>query len=128
MSYAYPKVDDLQDSPLVGSHQCVALIRHYTTAPATLAWRKGNDVVGNLALVKGTAIATFVDGKYPNHGHGNHAAFYLGQGPGGIYIMDQWKNENKEKVSRRFIKSRGKDKNGKFIQPSDNADAFSIIE
>ena len=128
MPYAYSKVDDLQKSDMVGSHQCVALVQSYAGAPNTLAWHKGEDVVGSSSIKKGMAIATFVDGKYPNRSSGNHAAFYLRDGIGGIYIMDQWKNKPGGQVSSRFIRRLGKDKNGRFIRPSNNADAYSIIE
>lgn len=75
MSYIYSKVDDLDAQPVVGSHQCVALVQIYAGAPATTTWKSGAPVVGNKSLKKGTAIATFVNGRYPNKGHGNHAAF-----------------------------------------------------
>ncbi|WP_402720359.1 BPSL0067 family protein [Janthinobacterium rivuli] len=74
MSYAYSKVTDLEKTFLVGNHQCVALVRHYTGAPATSAWKQGEAVLGNRLLRKGTAIATFINGKYANHQQGNHAA------------------------------------------------------
>jgi hypothetical protein len=128
MAYIYSKVADLQDQPMVGSHQCVALVQQYARAPATIAWREGDDVVGNKSIKPGTAIATFVNGRYPNRSRGNHAAFYMGEGIGGIYVMDQWKNKDGGTISKRFIQSLGKDKAGRFIRPSNNADAFSVIE
>ena len=128
MSYVYPKASELKDQPVVGSHQCVALIQEFARAPATAHWRQGDAVVGNKTLRAGTAIATFVKGRYPNRAHGNHAALYIRQAMGGIYIADQWKADNKTKISVRLIKSQGKDKNGNFIHASDNADAFFVIE
>lgn len=128
MSYIYAKVSELEDTEMVGSHQCVALVQKYAGAPVTLAWHKGDDVMGNKSIKKGTTIATFVGDKYLSHSSGNHAAFYLSEGIGGIYIMDQWKNKEGGKVSSRFIKSLGKDKKGRFIRPSNNADAYSIVE
>jgi hypothetical protein len=128
MSYVYPNAAELKDQPVVGSHQCVALVQEYAGAPATPQWRQGESVVGNTMLKPGTAIATFVNGRYPNHRHGNHAALYVRQGLGGIYVADQWKAGNKTKISVRLIRSRGKDKKGRFINASDNADAFSVIE
>jgi hypothetical protein len=128
MSYTYSKVDDLDDAPLVGSHQCVALVQHYAGAPVTALWRQGEHVVDSKMLRKGTAIATFVNGRYPNHSHGNHAALFLRQSASGIWIMDQWKGDKKKTISSRFIPSRGMEKNGRFNQPSDNADAFYVIE
>ena len=49
----------------------------------------------------GTAIATFVNGVYPNWTHGNHAAIFGGRWSGhhkgklasGILIFDQWKGK-----------------------------------
>lgn len=129
MSYVYVKVDELDETEKVGSHQCVALIQQYAKAPHTSAWKQGKAVKGNMAITKGTAIATFVNGKYPNLGHGNHAAFYLGQDAGGIWVMDQWKDMvKKPKVSKRYLRSKGKWKDGSFADPSNNADAYSIIE
>lgn len=90
MSYVYPQAADLKDQPVVGSHQCVALVQEYAGAPTTPHWRQGESVVGNTMLKPGTAIATFFHGRYPSHRHGNHAALYVRQGIGGIYIADQW--------------------------------------
>lgn len=128
MSYTYGKVDELENEPVVGSRQCVALVQQYAGAPITSAWKQGAAVLGNRMLKKGTAIATFVNGRYPNRSHGNHAALFIRQIGSGIWIMDQWKNENKTRISLRLIPSRGKDKQGKFIRPSENAEAYSVIE
>lgn len=128
MSYIYPKAAELKGQPVVGSRQCVALVQEYAGAPITSAWRQGEAVLGNITLKPGTAIATFVDGRYPNRAHGNHAALYLRQASNGIFVADQWKADNKTEISVRLIRSLGKDKRGNFIQPSDNADAFFVIE
>lgn len=128
MTYVYSKAAELQDQPMVGTHQCVALFQKYAGAPATLAWRKGDEVVGTSRIKIGTAIATFVDGKYPNRRHGNHAALYMGPAIGGIYIMDQWVGKEGGTVTKRYVKSLGRDKGGSFTRPSNNADAFSVIE
>jgi hypothetical protein len=50
----------------------------------------------------------------------------MGQVSEGIYIMDQW--PGKKKIGKRFIRRKGKDAHGNFITPSDNADAFFVIE
>ncbi|WP_230492035.1 MULTISPECIES: BPSL0067 family protein [unclassified Janthinobacterium] len=65
-------------------------MRHYAGAPATFAWKQGEAVLGNRLLRKGTAIATFINGKYANHQQGNHAALYMGQTLDGIIVMDHW--------------------------------------
>lgn len=129
MSYIYAKIDDLDESDLVGSHQCVALVQHYAKAPITSMWKEGAAVFGNKTIAKGTAIATFVGGKYPNHSHGNHAAFYVSQDATGIWVMDQWKSDEKLLVTKRHLHKRGKSADGKkFLFPIDNAQAYSIIE
>jgi hypothetical protein len=128
MPYIYTKVEELEESELVGTHQCVALVQHYAKVPVSSAWRQGEHVVEASTLKKGTAIATFVNGRYLSRDHGNHAAFFLRYGPNGIWIMDQWKNEKKSTVSSRYIPRRGKTKSGAYLRPSDNADAFYVIE
>jgi len=128
MSYTYAKVDELEGKPVVGSHHCVALVQLYGGAPVTHAWRQGDTVVGNPKMAKGTAIATFVNGRYPNNSHGNHAAFFLREVPGGIWVMDQWKDKKKVSISSRFIRALGQSKSGAYLRPSDNADAYAVIE
>ncbi|MGV7210548.1 BPSL0067 family protein [Oxalobacteraceae bacterium A2-2] len=128
MSYIYSKAAELKGQPVVGSRQCVALVQHYAGAPVTSNWRQGETVLGNATIKPGTAIATFVKGRYPNHSHGNHAALYVGQTVDGIYIADQWKANGKTEISVRLIRSLGKDKKGNYVRASDNADAFFVIE
>jgi hypothetical protein len=55
MSYVYPKAAELKDKPLVGSHQCVALVQEYARAPTTPHWRQGEAVLGNAMLKPGTS-------------------------------------------------------------------------
>src|SRR5450830_452431 len=128
MPYTYSKVDELEDVDMVGSHQCVALVQHYADAPTTASWKPGAAVLGNRFLKKGTAIATFTDGRYANHSHGNHAALFIAHVPGGILVMDQWKTNKNKLITSRTIRSKGKNRNGSYIQPGDNADAFFVIE
>lgn len=128
MPYIFINVRELHDTEKVGNFQCVDLIKHYTNAGATAGWSKGADVAGNQYVQAGTAIATFVNGHYPNSAHGNHAAFFVSQNPNGMFIIDQWAHSSKQKVSQRFIYRLGTDKNGMLRDPSNNADAFSVIE
>lgn len=129
MAYVYSNAQSLDKEAKVGTFQCVALVQHYTNAPTTSAWREGERVMGNKGLTPGTAIATFENGRYQNRPHGNHAAFYLSQLSNGIYVVDQWTDMiKKPTISKRFIRAKGKSKAGKYIEPSDNADAFSVIE
>lgn len=128
MSYVYPKAAALAGQPVVGTRQCVALVQEYAGAPTTHHWRQGEAVLGNKTLRTGTAIATFVKGRYANRAHGNHAALYVRQTASGIVVADQWKADKKTEISVRIIRSLGKDGMGNFIKPSDNADAFFVIE
>jgi hypothetical protein len=131
MAYVYADVENLEGTPLVGDGQCVALVQKYAKAPQTPLWEEGDAVKGNLLIAKGTAIATFVDGKYESHRHGNHAALYVSQDAGGIYVIDQmqkYMGKTLETVIKRRIRSKGKTQDGKYVDPSNNADAFSVIE
>ncbi len=128
MPYIYPKVDDLADHDLVGTHQCVALVQAFARAPLTRQWKQGAPVRGQLLLAKGTAIATFEDGVYKSRPHGNHAALYLSQDQGGIWVMDQYVAPEKLKVSKHYLPFRGKTKQGGWINTSNNGDAYSVIE
>lgn len=128
MPYIYTNVASLEKTEKVGTGECVDLVKHYASAPQTSLWKEGKVVKGNLLIKAGTAIATFNEGKYRSHSHGNHAAFFMSQDAGGMYIMDQWNRSNKPHVSRRYITAKGKNNDGSFRQASDNADAFSIIE
>ena len=103
----------------VGDGQCVAFVRECAKATATDTWKEGKKVRGN-TIAKGTVIATFKDGKYPNAGTGNHAAIYESQTKDGIYVWDQWKGHS---VARRLIRFKG----GKG-SPSNDGDAFSVVE
>lgn len=129
MTYIYQAVDDLESAAKVGTFQCVALVKHYGKAPVTSLWKAGDSVMGNLRIAKGTAIATFVDGKYESNATGNHAGFYISQDASGLWIMDQWADNNKKpKISKRYLRRQGRLPSGRFKNPSNNADAYSVIE
>ena len=127
MPFVYSNVDALDNTPKVGGGQCARLVQHYIPGiGVTTSWRAGAEVVGNTTLARGTAIATFVNGRYPNQDHGNHVAIYVMQDAVGVWVVDQW--TNKPLVSKRCLLRRGKNSDGTFIMPSDNAEAFSVIE
>ncbi|MCU6432928.1 BPSL0067 family protein [Undibacterium sp. Jales W-56] len=126
MPYIFEEAEILEGQPPLGSKQCVALVKEFAKAPAASLWREGDVVRKNLSLKKGTAIATFVDGKYPNHGSGNHAALYLAQDALGIWVIDQWAKSGT--IQKRRLSFKGKDKDGNYVDPSNNGDAFSVIK
>ncbi len=130
MPYVYSEVDDLDGHDLVGTHQCVALVQGFTDAPRTADWKQGVSVRGKLLLAKGTAIATFEDGVYKSRPHGNHAAFYLSQDQGGIWVIDQWKDNDPKhtKITRHYLRFKGVNQDGGWVDTSNNGDAFSVIE
>ena len=126
MSYVYEDAEKLAGLPAVGNGQCVTLIIRYAKAPGSLPLEGGKTGESESLLKKGTAIATFVNGKYPNNNTGQHAAFYLSQDAAGIWVIDQWLASRT--VQKRQLRFRGKKKDGGFADPSNNGDAFSVIE
>lgn len=80
-----------------GHTECVEFIKQTLGAPSTPLWREGARIrrlnSGEQDPVpRGTAIATFVSGRYPQHGNtGKHAAIYMGQNAEGIQVLDQWR-------------------------------------
>jgi hypothetical protein len=128
MSYIYEDVDSLQGKKTIGDGDCVTLIKEFTDRLQgwpTSRWKPGARVVDLRNLKRGTAIATFVDGKYPNHKNGNHAAFFLQHGGAGFWVMDQWRS--KLHIEKRYI-ARKPEKDGALTDPSNNALAFYVIE
>lgn len=119
----------------MGTNDCVALVQFYARAPNHRQWKAGEPVLDNPAMRPGTAIATFVKGRYPNNATGQHAALFLRHGPkgDGFWVMDQWKDKPGQRprsIEARYIRSqhRAQNKDGTWYWASDNADAFSIIE
>lgn len=55
--------------------------------------------MGDNTILKGTAIATFVDGKYGNLPTGNHAALYISQDASGYGL---WINGSVIKANLKF--------------------------
>jgi hypothetical protein len=135
MPFVYALVNSLQDKPRIDEGNCVSLIKEFAPGLkglSTTVWREGVRVMDAPNLMRGTAIATFENGRYPrrDEGRGNHAAFILWRVDGGIYVMDQYRYGHPPKmiIGRRFIARLGKNSNGTYKNPSNNADAFSVIE
>lgn len=136
MAYIYPAVMRLRDSKLVGNGSCALLVQHHAKVPKHNLWRQGARVVEQTAIWEGVAIATFENGVYPNWPTGNHVAFFVkfgGRNPDGtaasIWVMEQY--HGLSRVQLREIPARGQvdSKWGKrWANPSNNADAFYIIE
>lgn len=128
MAHIYGLVDSLQNKDQVDGGECVALVKKYAHLGATATWRQGRKVLGDKSIHKGTAIATFVHGRYPASSSMNkHAAFYLGQDDYYIYVMDQWKKK-KTISSRPLPRKGGIRSDGTYPDASNNAEAFYVIE
>lgn len=132
MPHVYREVQSLERHELVDGGDCVALIK--ALAPglkglATSSWRPGAKVARSVGLQPGTAIATFVDGKYPNKPTGNHAAFFLSYAGSAIWVMDQWKNDDRKPwVSSRLVRPGLKNRDGTYRDPSNSIETYFVIE
>jgi hypothetical protein len=106
-----------------GHTECVEFIKQTLGAPYTGAWKEGTKVKkGDTDIASGTAIATFIDGKYPQTGDtGKHAAIYLGQNDQGLQVLDQWRAQGMVKPRTIHWISASADL-------SNHGDAFSVIE
>jgi hypothetical protein len=92
MSYVDRSITHRKLGSAIGSHECVALVQAWAGAPLTGSWRAGQRVLGNGAHIeRGTAIATFVDGHYPDSEQ--HAAIFLYEDSEGIHVIDQWRGQ-----------------------------------
>jgi len=125
MPYIYADAEKLEGKPTVGTKQCVALVKEFAKTPASSLWSEGVKVKG-ANLQKGTAIATFFNGKYPNHASGNHAALYISQDVHGIWVVDQWSTS--KTIKKRLLRFKGTHKDGTYVDPVNNGDAFSVIK
>lgn len=107
-----------------GETECVEFVRQTAGAPHTSLWRPGVHVRDALPghIAPGTAIATFVNGRYPADANGRHAAIYLSHNAMGITVLDQWDRQGE--VRSRIIR---------FGVPpgtrrSNDGDTFYVIE
>jgi hypothetical protein len=109
-----------------GNAECVEFIIKTLNGPSTDYWRPGLKVQ-QLApgapdpIAKGTAIATFVDGKYPANSTGQHAAIYLGQDSQGIQVLDQWRDRPRVMPRTIYWANHGP-------KLSNQGNAFSVVE
>lgn len=136
MAYVYHGVIKLEGKPLVGNGSCALMVQHYAKLPHSSNWHQGQRVVEQTNIWPGLAIATFENGVYASTKTGNHVAFFIRFGkknPDGtwqtIWIMEQYMGLLR--ITLREIPRKGQvdSKWGKrWADPSNNADAFYIIE
>ncbi|HEU5436788.1 MAG TPA: BPSL0067 family protein, partial [Telluria sp.] len=132
MSFVYPKAGDLAGDPIVGKGECVDLIKQFVPGligVTTQAWREGANVMASPQLQRGTAIATFFDGKFPHKDTGQHAAMFLAHSGAGFWVIEQHK-KSKTIIRRRIEIPRNGQRQAdrSFPNASNNALAFSVIE
>ncbi len=133
MPYRLPNAEALINTPQVGDAECVALIKIKVPGLigiGTINWKAGEPVKSLPNLARGTAIATFVNGRYPQQGNtGNHACIFLSHSGAGIWVLDQYRNSGK--IIRRHIgipREHAQNPDGSWQNASNNALAFSVIE
>jgi hypothetical protein len=106
---------------VVGDGQCVSLIKSCSSAPNTSNWRPGAKILDypSNSLTKGTIIATFKNGRYPNK-NGYHAAIYMRHDASGIWVWDQWLGKP---VHQRLIRIRHD-----RAEPANTAQAYRVVQ
>ena len=146
MPYIFAGVDSYKGKPLIGTGTCVDLIKELVPGlkgQSTTTWKAGGNVMevfkAGKTIPRGTAIATFENGRYPQRcavgyaGSCHHAAILLSVQAGGVWIMDQYKSDK----NRMFIESRflrllpprtEKLSNGNWRDAGNNPRAFYVIE
>jgi hypothetical protein len=127
MPYICPNLRSVEEQ--AGDGDCVALIR--STVPGLRGtdcsgWRQGAAVVGDTRIARGTAIATFEDGRFANRRGFDHAAIFLEYAGTGIWVLDQ--RDGDDTVQRSFIPTGQAGNDGDFSDPAKAAAAFSVIE
>lgn len=107
------------------SIQCVGLVKYYSDCGAARFWTEGSAVNGG-DVDRGTVIATFKDGKYPNSSWGNHACFFIEEQKdgSGFLVLEQHVKPFPEKIQTRVLKYKGKPKDGGIEM--DNGDCYSV--
>jgi hypothetical protein len=142
MPFIYRGWAALNGAAKVDTGECARLVQVYAPQVGhTSTWKPGERVLDILArggkIEPGTAVANFVNGRYPTSGQ-RHAAFYEGPVIGssgklmGIILIDQWNprpgQPPRDTIKRRTVRSQGKmRRDGSFPLLSDNAEAFYII-
>jgi hypothetical protein len=133
MPFLYPLAAKLAGTPLIGEGECVELIKAYVPGLigiSTTQWREGANVMATRNIKRGTAIATFFDGKFPRKDTGQHAAIFLSYaGATSFWAIEQHKKSGTIVLRRIEIPRHGQRRpNGTYPNASNNALAFSAIE
>ena len=131
MPYICHKLRCVEEQAVTGDADCVALIRATVAGlrgTSWSGWREGAPVVGGQRITRGTAIATFEDGRFANRAGFDHAAIFLEYAGSGIWVLEQRNGSDSKTVQRSFIPTGQADHNGAFANPAKAAAAFAVIE
>lgn len=131
MPYVITDLSLIENKPVFGNGDCVTLIKMMVPGlidRPTSHWREGKKVLGSTGIARGTAIATFENGRYPNRPRGNHAAIFVAYAGASIWVIDQWIGPRKTVADKRLIRIGLRRADGSFLEPSNASDAFSVIE
>lgn len=137
--FIYPDAQSLVGKPLAGNGECVALVQRYLpNIGHTTTWRAGARVVelGNSEIRIGTVVGTMENGKWPGKAHNNHVGIFGGIDSRSLttgkmlsfVLVEQYRAHGVTKIQARVIYSKGGAANGRYIDPSNNAEAFFVIE
>jgi len=132
MPYRLSNAADLDRDPLIGDGECVTLIKMKVPGLigiSTLNWKEGQPVKDLPGLARGTAIATFVNGRFPPGSTGKHACIFLAHAGAGLWVIDQYRRSGT--IIKRHIgipREHLQRPDGSWPDASNNALAFSVIE
>jgi hypothetical protein len=115
--------------------QCVALVQMASAAagssnpPNSKLWRQGIHVreAAAGAIVKGTVIATFIDGTYPTIDP-RHAAVYLSHDDKCIRVIDQWVGQPTPKETRPLTYRDLPTDRPLGLKDVDNGELYFVVE
>jgi RHS repeat-associated protein len=125
----------VSEGKVVGDGDCVDLLQKVMgSIGETMQWTPGErveDTKASRSIKSGTAIATFINGRYPNKKHGNHAAFFKGYAKdgSGFFVYDQYSRRGPDgkmkhgTLSRFIAYNNPTDGN----PPSNTGSAFYVI-
>jgi hypothetical protein len=137
--FIYHDAQSLVGKPLAGNGECVALVQKYLPGIGhTTTWKAGPRVVelGNNDIGIGTVIGTMENGKWPGRPHNNHVGIFGGVDSRSLttgrmlsfVLVEQYRANGVTKIQARVIYSKGRSTNGRYLDPSNNAEAFFVIE
>ena len=134
MPFVNAKFRELIGKEPMGDGYCVTLVKEVFPElkdKHTSSWRAGKNVLQSRTVAPGTAIATFVDGRYPAKNRGNHAAIFYGYaGDSAFWIVDQYRgSKTYTLIGARLLRPPRPNRDGSLPENMSNIpSAFWTIE